>query len=223
MVDKDNTTIIGGGGDKDAHLPPGVAPRSAARSKAVPTSDYDKEKLRERLAKLSGGVDVIRVGAPSEIEMRNQKEAFDDAISATKAAVAEGIVPGGGLALLKAHTGGRERGRPPDILATFTPAVMILTKGSGSSRCARWRRTPLRIRVSSWTACARGPETSDSTPSSGEYRRPRCKPGIIDPTKVVRVALENAASVAGTLLLAEATMTEIEEPKAERQPPLEGL
>ena len=98
IVDKDNTTIIGGGGDKKQ-----IEGRAAEIRKMISdtTSDYDKEKLQERLAKLTGGVAMIRVGAPSEAEMKSRKEAFDDAISATKAAMAEGIVPGGGLALLK--------------------------------------------------------------------------------------------------------------------------
>jgi chaperonin GroEL len=93
-VDKDNTIIVGGGGDRkriDGRI------EQIRREIEKTTSDYDREKLQERLAKLSGGVAVIRVGAPSEAEMKSKKEAFDDAISATKAAVAEGIVPGGGL------------------------------------------------------------------------------------------------------------------------------
>ena len=98
VVDKDNTTIIGGAGDRKA-----IDGRMAQIRREIEktTSDYDKEKLEERLAKLAGGVAVIRVGAPSESEMKAKKDALDDAISATKAAVAEGIVPGGGLALLR--------------------------------------------------------------------------------------------------------------------------
>ncbi len=98
VIDKDSTTVIGGGGDKKR-----INGRieQIRREIEKTTSDYDREKLQERLAKLSGGVAVIRVGAPSEAEMKSKKEALDDAISATKAAVAEGIVPGGGLALLR--------------------------------------------------------------------------------------------------------------------------
>lgn len=98
VVDKDHTTIVGGAGKKadiDGRI------QQIRREIEKTTSDYDQEKLEERLAKLSGGVAVIRVGAPSEAEMKSKKEALDDAISATKAAVAEGIVPGGGLALLR--------------------------------------------------------------------------------------------------------------------------
>ena len=98
MVDKENTTLIGGAGERgrvDGRI------QQIRREIDKTTSDYDKEKLQERLAKLSGGVAVIRVGAPTEAEMKSRKEALDDAISATKAAVAEGLVPGGGLALLR--------------------------------------------------------------------------------------------------------------------------
>ncbi len=99
MIDKDNATIIGGAGKKEA-----IAGRCEEIRKQIEktTSDYDREKLEERLAKLAGGVAVIRVGAPSEAEMKSRKEALEDAISATKAAIAEGIVPGGGLTLLRA-------------------------------------------------------------------------------------------------------------------------
>ncbi len=109
VVDKDNTTIIGGNGNRKA-IDDRV--QQIRREIDKSTSDYDKEKLRERLAKLAGGVAVIRVGAPSESEMKAKKEALDDAISATKAAVSEGIVPGGGLALAALHAGGHGGGSP---------------------------------------------------------------------------------------------------------------
>jgi chaperonin GroEL len=205
-VDKDNTTIIGGGGGKAA-----VDGRCAEIRRQIDdtTSDYDKEKLRERLARLSGGVAVIRVGAPSEAEMRNQKEAYDDAISATKAAVAEGIVPGGGLALLRA----------------IEPVEREAEKQSGDIRTGflilrRALEAPARqIAVNS--AADGGVVVDRMRQSSGnvgfDAARGRyadlVEEGIIDPTKVVRVALENAVSVAGTLLLTEATMTETPEPK----------
>ena len=110
MIDRDTTTIIGGAGDKKA-----IEGRAGELRRQIEdtTSDYDREKLEERLAKLSGGVAVIRVGAPSEAELKSRKDAFDDAISSTKAAVAEGIVPGGGLALLRAIVGGQGRGGAP--------------------------------------------------------------------------------------------------------------
>ena len=124
VVDKDNTTIIGGAGDRkriDGRI------EQIRREIEKTTSDYDREKLQERLAKLAGGVAVIRVGAPSEAEMKSKKEALDDAISATKAAVAEGIVPGGGLALLRcieAVAAGRGR----SARATNGPGVQILKR-----------------------------------------------------------------------------------------------
>ena len=215
IVDKDNTTIVGGGGDKEA-----IKGRAAEirRLIADTTSDYDREKLQERLAKLTGGVAVIRVGAPSEAEMKSRKEAFDDAISSTKAAMAEGIVPGGGLALLKAipaveqeaakYTGDQHTG------------VMILKKAL---------ETPAR-QIAENSAADPGVVVEKMRSGTGNYGFDAARgeyvdlveAGIIDPTKVVRVALENAASVAGTLLLAEATMTEVEEPKSERQAPFEA-
>ena len=215
VVDKDNTTIIGGGGDKEA-----IKGRAAEIRKLIAdtTSDYDREKLQERLAKLTGGVAVIRVGAPSEAEMKSKKEAFDDAISATKAAMAEGIVPGGGLALLKAipalekecakHTGDLLTGVMIVKKALEAPARQIAENSAGDPGVVVEK---MRLGTGNFgfdAACSKYVDLIEA--------------GIIDPTKVVRVALENAASVAGTLLLAEATMTEVEEPKAERPAPLEA-
>ena len=107
VIDKDTTTIIGGRGDKSAIE---GRKQQIRQQIAKTTSDYDREKLEERLAKLSGGVAVIRVGAPSEAEMKSRKEALEDAINATKAAVAEGIVPGGGARAAARHRRGRARG-----------------------------------------------------------------------------------------------------------------
>jgi chaperonin GroEL len=208
VIDKDNTTIIGGGGDKAA-----IDARTAAIRREIEdsTSDYDKEKLRERLAKLSGGVAVIRVGAPAESEMKAKKEALDDAISATKAAVAEGIVPGGGLALLKcteavareeAATEGDER--------------------TGIQVLKRALEAPAR-QIAENSATDGGVVVARMLEGKGNYGFDAARKkyvdlveaGIIDPTKVVRIALENAVSVASVLLLSEATMTEVEEPKRE--------
>jgi chaperonin GroEL len=215
VVDKDNTTIIGGGGKKDA-----IDARAGEirRLIADTTSDYDREKLRERLAKLTAGVAVIRVGAPSEAEMKSRKEAFDDAISATKAATDEGIVPGGGLALLRAipavekeaekYGGDQRTGVMILRKALETPARQIAENSSVDSGVVVER---MRSGTGNYGFDASRNEYLDLVAA-----------GIIDPTKVVRVALENAASVAGTLLLAEATMTEIEEPKPERAPGLDA-
>ena len=215
IVDKDNTTIIGGAGDKEA-----IDGRAVEIRKLIAdtTSEYDREKLQERLAKLTGGVAVIRVGAPSEAEMKNRKEAFDDAISATKAAMAEGIVPGGGLALLKVipvlekeaakYTGDQHTGVVIVKKALEAPARQIAENSAADAGV-----------VVEKMRSATGNYGFDA--ARGEYVD-LVEAGIIDPTKVVRVALENAASVAGTLLLAEATMTEVEESKTEQQAPLEA-
>jgi chaperonin GroEL len=215
VVDKDNTTIIGGGGSTDA-----IQGRAGEirRLIAETTSDYDREKLQERLAKLTGGVALIRVGAPSEAEMKSRKEAFDDAISATKAAMAEGIVPGGALALLRAIPAVEKEA------AKFTgdehTGVMIVKKAL---------EAPAR-QIAENSAADPGVVVERMRKGTGNYGFDAARgeyvdlveAGIIDPTKVVRVALENAASVAGTLLLAEATMTEVEEPKLDRPAPLEA-
>src|SRR5581483_9088542 len=194
VVDKDNTTIIGGAGDRkriDGRI------EQIRREIEKTTSDYDKEKLQERLAKLSGGVAVIRVGAPAEAEMKTKKEALDDAISATKAAVAEGIVPGGGLALLRSTEAvaqleecceGDER-----------TGVQILKRALGA---------PAR-QIADNSAVDGGVVVAKMLEGEGNFGFDAARnvyvdlveAGIIDPTKVVRVALENAVSVAGVLLL----------------------
>jgi chaperonin GroEL len=215
VVDKDNTTIIGGGGSKEA-----IDGRAAEirRLIADTTSDYDREKLQERLAKLTGGVAVIRVGAPSEAELKSRKEAFDDAISATKAATDEGIVPGGGLALLRAIPAVEKEAEK--YAGDYRTGVLILKKALES---------PAR-QIAENSAVDPGVVVDRMRSGAGNFGFDAARneyidlmaAGIIDPTKVVRVALENAASVAGTLLLSEATMTEIEEPKTQRTPDLEA-
>lgn len=208
VIDKDNTIIIGGAGQKKD-----IEGRCNEVRKQIDktTSDYDREKLQERLAKLAGGVAVIRVGAPSEAEMKSRKEALEDAISSTKAAMAEGIVPGGGLTLLRA----------------------IDAVEREEAKCDGDERTGLRILKRAFEAPTRqiaensamdgGVVVSQMRAGSGNYGldAARCQyvdlveAGIIDPTKVVRLALENAVSVASVLLLTEATLTEIAEPKPE--------
>jgi chaperonin GroEL len=213
VVDKDTTTLIGGQGSKKAIL---GRVEQVRREIGKTTSDYDKEKLEERLAKLSGGVAVVRVGAPTEAEMKARKDAFDDAIHATKAAVAEGIVPGGGLALLRCTRAVEEE----------------------AARCEGDERTGVQVLRRALEAPAR--QIAENSATDGGVAVARMlegggnigfdagrltyvdliEAGIIDPAKVVRVALENAVSVAGVLLLTEATMTEIPEP-APGQPPQE--
>ena len=209
IIDREKTTIVQGAGSKKT-----IDGRCNEIRKQIEqtTSDYDKEKLQERLAELSGGVAVIRVGAPSETETKNRKEAFEDAISATKAAMAEGIVPGGGLVLLRA----------------------IDAVQRAESECSGDERTGLVILKRALEAPTRqiaensnldggvvvdrmrnGTGNFGFDAAKGEYVD-LVTAGIIDPTKVVRTALENAVSVAGVLLLTEATLTEIPEPEKER-------
>jgi chaperonin GroEL len=208
VVDKDNTTIIGGGGAKSA-----IEGRCQDLRRQIEraTSDYDKEKLQERLAKLSGGVAVIRVGAPSETELKNRKEAFDDAISATKAAVAEGIVPGGGLGLLRVIGAVEQEAAKCD--GDERTGVLILRRAL---------ETPTR-QIAENSAADGGVVVDRMRQGKGNFGFDAARnayvdlveAGIIDPTKVVRVALENAVSVASVLLLTEATLTELPEPKPE--------
>lgn len=204
VIDKDNTTIIGGAGAKQA-----IDGRCGELRKQIEaaTSDYDKEKLRERLAKLSGGVAVIRVGAPSEAELKNRKEAFDDAISATKAAMAEGIVPGGGLALLRAIDAVEKEADQSE--GDERTGLLILKRAL---------ETPTR-QIAENSSCDGGVVVNAMRKGTGNYGFDAARgeyvdlmeQGIIDPTKVVRIALENAVSVASVLLLTEATMTELPE------------
>jgi chaperonin GroEL len=214
VVTKETTTFVGGLGDKAA-----IAGRCNELRNQIKESksDYDREKLQERLARLAGGVAVVRVGAPSESEMKARKDAFDDAISSTKAAVAEGIVPGGGLALLRAV----------DCLEREIP------NSSGDERTGllilkRALEAPAR-QIAANSSADDGVVVSKMREGSGNFGFDAARgcyvdlvdAGIIDPTKVVRIALENAVSVAGILLLTEATMTEIPEPKDHRAMPLE--
>jgi chaperonin GroEL len=207
VIDKETTTIIGGAGSKAAI---DARRQEIRRQVDAATSDYDREKLQERLAKLSGGVAVIRVGAPSEAEMKNKKEAFEDAISATKAAVAEGIVPGGGVALLRTipaveavaqECHGDERTGVQILLRALEVPLRQIAANSGSDGGV----------VAERVRALQGPVGFDA--ACGAYVD-MVEAGIVDPTKVVRIALGNAVSVAGILLLTEATLTSIEdEPK----------
>jgi chaperonin GroEL len=212
VVAKDDTTLIEGAGAKAE-----IEARCAELRRQIEdtTSDYDREKLEERLAKLAGGVAVIRVGAPSEAEMKNRKDAFDDAIASTKAAIAEGIVPGGGLALLRtidavkreeAKCEGDEATGVRMLRNALETPIRQIAQNSGADAGV----VVDRLRAGS------GSLGFDA--ARGEYAD-LVEAGIIDPTKVVRTALENAVSVASVLLLAEATLTEIEEEKkgAERE------
>jgi chaperonin GroEL len=208
-VEKEATTIVEGAGRK-ADINGRI--KQIRQQIEETTSDYDKERLEERLAKLAGGVAVIRVGAPSESEMKSKKEALDDAISATKAAVSEGIVPGGGLALLRCI----------DPVAT-AEAECEGDERTGVQILKRALEAPAR-QIADNSAVDGGVVVARMLDGKGNYGFDAARKqyvdlveaGIIDPTKVVRIALENAVSVAGVLLLTEATMTELPEPKKEQ-------
>ena len=206
VADKDTTTIISGRGDKAAIE---GRKQQIRQQLTKTTSDYDREKLEERLAKLSGGIAVIRVGAPSEAEMKSRKEALEDAINATKAAVAEGIVPGGGLALLRAiEAVEREEAKAEGDERT---GLQILRRALE----APTRQIAENSAVDGGVVVAR---MRDGTGAMGFDAARKVwvdlvESGIIDPTKVVRVALENAVSVASVLLLTEATMVQLPEEK----------
>jgi chaperonin GroEL len=214
IVDKDNTTIVGGKGSKEA-----IQARIEQIRKQIQetTSDYDREKLQERLAKLSGGVAIIRVGAATEAEMKEKKARVEDAVHATKAAVEEGIVPGGGVALVRAS-------EVLDNLSVDNPDQQI-----GVDIVKRACRAPLRQIATNAgfegyvvleKVIALGKEKGVNygfDASVGEYKD-MVEAGIIDPTKVVRTAIMNAASVAGTMLTAEALVAEIPEEKKDKVP-----
>jgi len=211
VVDKDNTTIIDGAGKK-ADI--------EARVKQIrtqideTTSDYDREKLQERLAKLVGGVAVIRVGAATEVEMKEKKARVEDAMHATRAAVEEGVVPGGGVALLRASAGIESLKVDDDEKV----GVQIVKRAVEEplrwiSQNAGWEGSVVLDKV-------RQNKGAFGFNAAAEQFEDLLKAGIIDPTKVVRTALQNAASVAGLLLTTEAVVTEKpEEKKGAPAPP----
>lgn len=214
IVDKDSTTIVDGAGTKAAIE--GRANEIRMQIKTT-TSDYDREKLEERLARLTGGVAVIRVGAPSEAEMKNRREAFDDAISATRAAIAEGIVPGAGLALLRAIDGVEREAA--SCTGDERTGVLILKRAleAPTRQLAENSSVDGGVVVEKMRA-GEGARGFDA--ARGIYVD-LIEAGIVDATKVTRVAVENAVSVAGVLLLTEATLTEVVERKPEHRPEVE--
>ena len=202
-VDKENTTIVSGKGDKKA-----IEARIAMIKSQIEktTSDYDREKLQERLAKMAGGVAVIYVGAASEVEMKEKKDRFDDALHATRAAIEEGIIPGGGVAYIRSI------------------AAMKGLKGDNEDQqigidiVRRALEEPLRQIAANAgkegsvivNAVAKGKGDYGYNARIDEYQH-MIEAGVIDPTKVSRVALENAASIAGMLLTTECVLAEIKE------------
>ncbi len=206
VVDKDNTTIINGHGDA-AKIEARKEQIKAQIDKA--TSDYEREKLEERLAKLSGGVAVLYVGAASEVEMKEKKDRADDALNATRAAVEEGIIPGGGIAFIRAI----------DRLDEIKPANEDEKLGIDIVRKAL--EAPLRqiVENGGWEGSVvvnKVKEEKDDfgfNAATGEYEN-LLKSGVIDPTKVARIAIENAGSIAGLLLTTEAVI--VDEPEKEQ-------
>ena len=206
-IDKDNTTIVDGAGEK-ANIDARV--KEIQTQIENTTSDYDKEKLQERLAKLSGGVAILYIGAATEVEMKEKKDRVDDALHATKAAIEEGIIPGGGTALLYASSGLEVNSTGAAIVkqACAKPFNQILVNAGHEEVTA--------------TIIADGMINSGNDGWLGyniktEETVDMKEEGIIDPTKVARTALQNAASVAGTVLLTECTV--VNEPSDDKQQP----
>ncbi|NPA28474.1 MAG: chaperonin GroEL [Epsilonproteobacteria bacterium] len=216
IIDKDNTTIVDGKGDKEA-----VEARIREIKAQIEntTSEYDKEKLQERLAKLSGGVAVIKVGAPTETEMKEKKDRVDDALSATKAAVEEGIVIGGGAALVKAGKAvnleleGDEQIGGDIILRAIKAPVRQIAENAGFD-----------AGVVAYNVMNSENPNEGFDAATGKYVD-MFEAGIIDPLKVERVALQNAVSVASLLLTTEATVSDIKEekPAAPAMPDMGGM
>ena len=210
-IDKDNTTIVDGAGEADAIKGRTEAIRAQIENT---TSDYDREKLQERLAKLAGGVAVIKVGGATEVEVKERKDRVDDALHATRAAVEEGIVPGGGTALLYATkvlegvTGANEdQTRGVDIVRkSLTALVRQIAQNAGHDGAV------VSGKLLDQT------DTSFGFNAATDQYENLVAAGVIDPTKVVRTALQNAASVAGLLITTEATVSELPEDKAPAMP-----
>ena len=214
VIDKDNTTIIDGAGSSDSIK--GRINQIRAQIEET-SSDYDREKLQERLAKLAGGVAVINVGAATEIEMKEKKARVEDALHATRAAVEEGIVPGGGVALL----------RSLDAVKKVADGMELNDQKVGAEIVLKALEAPLRQIVANAglegaliiDKVRSASNTSDGFDAASETYTDMIQAGIIDPTKVVRTALENAASVAGLVLTTEAGVHELPEDK-DKMPPM---
>jgi chaperonin GroEL len=211
-IDKDNTTVVGGKGKKEdinARI------NQIKAQIEVTTSDYDKEKLQERLAKLSGGVAVLNVGAATEVEMKEKKDRVDDALHATRAAVEEGIIPGGGVAFIRAV---ESLQKLKGINEDETTGIAIVKRAL---------EEPLRQIVANAgiegsivvQKVREGKADFGFNARTEEYEN-MLKAGVIDPTKVARIAIENAASIAGMLLTTECVVAD--KPKKEEAPHAHG-
>ena len=209
-IDKDNTTIVEGAGKKD-DIKKRINEIKAQIDKT--TSDYDKEKLQERLAKLSGGVALLKVGAATEVEMKEKKARVEDALHATRAAVEEGIVPGGGVAYIRAM--GALEGLKGDN-EDQTIGIEIIRRSLEEP--IRWIILNAGLEGAVIVNDVKKGKDDYGFNAQTEKMENLIKAGVIDPTKVARVALENAASVAGLLLTTEATICE--KPEKEKAPPM---
>jgi chaperonin GroEL len=214
VATKDDTTFVEGKGSEDAIQ--GRIKQIKAQIEDT-TSDYDREKLQERLAKLSGGVAIIKVGAATEVELKEKKQRMEDALSATRAAVEEGIVPGGGLALIRSRASLEKLDLSGDEL-------------TGANVLSKALEKPLKL-IAENTGVSGEVILTDSVKSEGDWGYdadvgeftnllPR---GIMDPAKVTRAAIENAASVAGMILTTESLITDIKEdaPPMPAAPPMD--
>ena len=212
IVKKDETTFVDGDGSKDA-----LAGRKAEIETQIEdtSSDYDREKLQERLAKLSGGVAILRVGAATEIEMKEKKQRMEDALSATRAAVEEGIVPGGGLAVIRAR-------------AAMDSLDLTGDEATGAAVLSKSLESPIKL-ISENTGVSGEVILNQSLESEGDWGYDAeagefchlLERGIMDPTKVTRAAIENAASVAAMVLTTEALITDVPAPEgAAGAPPM---
>ncbi len=208
-IDKDNTTIVEGAGKTDE-----IKGRISQLKKQIEntTSDYDREKLQERLAKLAGGVAVLKVGAATEVEMKEKKARVEDALHATRAAVEEGVVPGGGVVYIRA-------------LNALDKLKLDGDMGIGVNIVKRALEEPIRqiSENAGWEGSIVVQRVKEGSGAFGfnaddEKFEDLMKAGIIDPTKVSRIALENAASIAGLMLMTEATI--VEKPEEEKTPPM---
>jgi chaperonin GroEL len=215
-VDKDNTTIIDGAGKKKDIE--GRIKQLRAQVEET-TSDYDREKLQERLAKLAGGVAVIRVGGATEVEVKEKKDRVEDALNATRAAVEEGIVPGGGVALLRAKKAvGRIQDENPDVQAGINIVLKALE--------APIRQIAENAGVEGSIVVGKIMDEKSETygfDAQTEKYVDMVEAGIIDPAKVVRTALQDAGSVAGLLVTTEAMVAELPKEPAPAMPPGGGM
>ena len=215
VIDKENTTIVNGAGDKEA-----ITDRANQIRKQISTttSDYDREKLQERLGKLAGGVAVLYVGAASEVEMKEKKDRVEDALNATRAAVEEGIIPGGGVALVRAEAAlAKVKGENEDettgihiVARAIEEPIRIIAANAGKEGSVIVQKVKEGKADFGYNARTDKFENLLST-------------GVIDPTKVVRVALQNAASVAGMFLTTECALADIKEEQPAMPPMNPGM